>query len=168
MSTLQRVYQVAVAIIRRGTDVLLVQQQEPYDPVLTWVLPGGGVEANELLHEALIREVREETGLKIKHPGHLIYVVQIDNPLEDRQLVVYVFELHEWHGYVKSADPDGYVLQACFLPLAEAIALLEADHFRPRCEPALAYLRGECESGALWLYRRRGNGKDDLVWRPRE
>jgi 8-oxo-dGTP diphosphatase len=40
-------------------EVLLVRHRAGRDP---WGLPGGGVERNEPLSEALLREVREETG----------------------------------------------------------------------------------------------------------
>ena len=39
-------------------------------------LPGGGVERWESLQEALVREVREETGLLIE-PGRLVYVAEV-------------------------------------------------------------------------------------------
>lgn len=39
-------------------------------------LPGGRVERWESLHEALVREVREETGL-IVEPGRLVYVAEV-------------------------------------------------------------------------------------------
>lgn len=39
-------------------------------------LPGGGVERWESLQEALVREVREETGLLIE-PGWLVYVAEV-------------------------------------------------------------------------------------------
>ena len=39
-------------------------------------LPGGGVERWESLHEALVREVREETGLVVE-PGRLVYVAEV-------------------------------------------------------------------------------------------
>lgn len=53
------------AVINEGTQVLLiVRGHEPAQGL--WSLPGGGVEAGESLEEALVREVKEETGLIIQ------------------------------------------------------------------------------------------------------
>jgi 8-oxo-dGTP diphosphatase len=55
---------VSAAIIR-GDRVLIVKRaRRPAEGVHT--LPGGVVEAGESLHDALIREIREETGLTIE------------------------------------------------------------------------------------------------------
>jgi len=59
-----KTYLVAAALIRHNGDILLVQQQGADDPIPVWSLPGGVVEAGELLTEAVAREVREETGLE--------------------------------------------------------------------------------------------------------
>jgi len=160
------VHQVVVALIRRDDELLLVQQHEPYEPGPTWVLPGGSVESNEFLHESLVREAREETGITILHPGHLAYIAQYDYPDEQHQLIVYVFEVQAWAGNIACDDPDGHVMQACFFPLDAALDKLEDDHFRHRCEPALSYLRGECQVGSLWSYRHDSDGNDTLLRGP--
>lgn len=66
------------AIIRRGDNILMISQQGPDDPKPGWSVPSGRVEPGELLHEALQREVLEETGLKITGPGHLAWLSQHD------------------------------------------------------------------------------------------
>jgi 8-oxo-dGTP diphosphatase len=55
---------VSAAIIRDGKVLIVRRARPPAHGVFT--LPGGVVEAGETLHEAIIREVREETGLTIE------------------------------------------------------------------------------------------------------
>jgi ADP-ribose pyrophosphatase YjhB (NUDIX family) len=54
----------AGAIVIRGYEILLVRAKnsEGYDFL---VGPGGGVESNEGINQACIREVREETGIEV-------------------------------------------------------------------------------------------------------
>ena len=54
---------VSAAIIRDGRVLVVRRARPPAEGLYT--LPGGVVEAGETLHEAIIREVAEETGISI-------------------------------------------------------------------------------------------------------
>lgn len=50
------------AVILNNENKLLLKK----DPIRGWELPGGHVETNETFKEAVIREVKEETGIEIE------------------------------------------------------------------------------------------------------
>jgi 8-oxo-dGTP diphosphatase len=55
---------VGAVVTNADGEVLLIRRGKP--PLhREWSIPGGKVEAGETLHQALAREVREETGLEI-------------------------------------------------------------------------------------------------------
>lgn len=60
-----RPYLAVSAAIFRDDRVLIVRRAQPPAYGL-YTLPGGGVELGETLEQAVIREVREETGLEIE------------------------------------------------------------------------------------------------------
>lgn len=53
---------VRVLVLDREERIALVR----HTYVAGWHMPGGGVDPGESLHEAALREVREETGLKLE------------------------------------------------------------------------------------------------------
>lgn len=53
---------IAIILNEDETQVLLVKRRD----VMVWVLPGGGIEPHETAEEALIREIEEETGFKVR------------------------------------------------------------------------------------------------------
>ena len=58
---------VGAIVIDKGTILLVKRNREPARG--QWSLPGGRVELGETLREALVREVREETGIDVDVDG---------------------------------------------------------------------------------------------------
>ncbi|MGM1048077.1 MAG: NUDIX domain-containing protein [Bacillota bacterium] len=52
------------AIITDNAGRILLQKRSDYGD---WGLPGGGMEPGESIEETMVREVKEETGLDVKH-----------------------------------------------------------------------------------------------------
>ncbi len=159
----RRQYLVTAALIRRDDQLLLVQQQGLTDPAPTWALPGGVVEAGELLTEALIREVREETGLVVTEIGALAYVTQLVNLSSDTQSLAFVFEITAWSGINSPDDPDKVILDVGFYNIADAVAKIQMLPRLMMREPLVAYLGGESPRGTVWLYRQEHEGSQQLI-----
>jgi 8-oxo-dGTP diphosphatase len=157
-----RICLVVEAIIRCGDEVLLISEGEPgTEP--SWVVPGGVMEPGELAPEALVREVREETGLVVTDPGRLAFITQTDDAVRGWHVTVFAFEVTEFTGTPCPADPDGFVVQACFVPIDEACARLSRADLRARGEPLMSYLQGKTRPGTVWSYRREPGGAEELV-----
>lgn len=63
------------AVIFHDNKVLLVKRSKA--PAKgQWAIPGGKVKPGEEIHQALIREIKEETGLEIK-VGEVVYVFDV-------------------------------------------------------------------------------------------
>ncbi len=121
----QQVIVIAEALIRRGTDVLLVEQQKFGDPEPYWTLPGGLLEPGEQANEAAARETLEETGVTMRDPGRLAYISQHDSLSRGEQVMVLCFETFDWIGEVVCEDPGGVVSDARFFSVSKAIDALE-------------------------------------------
>ena len=66
-----------------------------------YALPGGHVERDESFVDAVIREMKEETGLDIKNPK-LVGVKQF--PIKCGRYVVFLFKTNEYSGTLVSSD----------------------------------------------------------------
>ncbi|HAT86424.1 MAG TPA: NUDIX hydrolase [Rhizobiales bacterium] len=81
------------AVVQSDAGILLIERGKP--PLMgSWSLPGGLVETGEQLEQAIIREMREETGIQFT-PHHIADLVEIIRTDKDgkteRHYVIAVF-----------------------------------------------------------------------------
>ena len=80
---------VAVKLIVKSEKGRILLVKPTYKP--TWQFPGGGVELSEAPVEALIREVNEELGMKVKEQEDKLVGV-VFQPKDDAVLIIYEFQ----------------------------------------------------------------------------
>lgn len=84
-----------LALVKTPEGRLLITQRKAdkeWAP-LKWEIPGGGVRAGETSEEAVLREVQEETGLKVlKEQGKLIHTYRNDSPEEHNNYFVDIYQ----------------------------------------------------------------------------
>lgn len=85
--------------IRSGSRILL--QRRVKADWRGYTLPGGHIEPGESVVDAVIREMREETGLTVPHP-RLCGVKQF--PLDGGRYLVFLFTADEFTGELRSSD----------------------------------------------------------------
>jgi ADP-ribose pyrophosphatase YjhB (NUDIX family) len=113
---------VALVLIQEGGKLLLVRQNygERY-----WSLPGGMIEDGESITEASIREVREETGLRVV----ITRVVGLYSLPEDNSLAITL------EGKVEGGklNPDYEILECKYFPF-DKLPTHVREHFHQRVE----------------------------------
>jgi 8-oxo-dGTP diphosphatase len=163
-----KIYNVVSALIMTpDDDVLLIRQSRwdrrdnpsanPEDD-LFWTFPGGKIDPGESKEQALVREMKEETGLDIdpsqaEYIGKCRYFRLDQNSGADVDLYL----IGSWSGSVNAQDPCGFVTEAKFFPLAEALDKIAIIPWLPMREPQSSYLNGDRER-KLWTYLFDGNG----------
>jgi 8-oxo-dGTP diphosphatase len=150
---------IVTGIVRRGGDLLMIEQagpgEEPY-----WSVLGGVVEPGEFVTDALVRELREETGITVVDPGQVAFTAQVDDQNIGYFATIWTWDVARWEGEIAVDDPDRLVLQAAWVPLEEACRRLDLISWQPL---TARYLRGTLEPRPLWLRRVDPDGREEWL-----
>ncbi len=90
-----------VKVINPNGDILVIDRKKKDWPGLTF--PGGHVEENESIEECAIREVLEETGLKLKSIKYINYIEWNDFGDGIRHVAM-LFESSDYEGKIISSE----------------------------------------------------------------
>ncbi len=113
--------------VRRDDEVLLMHRHK--EPNLgLWVAPGGKVELNESPQDTAVRELYEETGLRVGDVRLRGLCTEV-SPLDDWQWMLFVFTAHTFSGELRPDLREGALawtpietyLTARPIPQADAI-----------------------------------------------
>lgn len=99
MARTEQVELTVLCLVRRGEEILL--QNRVKADWRGYALPGGHVEPGESIVDAVVREMREETGLTILEPK-LCGVKQF--PIEQGRYIVFLFQTDRFEGTLRSSD----------------------------------------------------------------
>ena len=103
-------------ICRKDGKYLITQRKmdKPWAPG-SWEIPGGGVSAGETSEEAILRELKEETGLDVSGAeGGLVLTYKRENPEEQNNYFVdvyrFVMDFEESDVIVQTEEVEGFAI----------------------------------------------------------
>lgn len=99
MDRTEKVELTVICLIYKNDKILL--QDRIKEDWKGYTLPGGHIEKDESIVNAVIREMKEETGLTIHHPN-LCGVKQF--PIDDGRYIVFLFKTDEYEGKLISSE----------------------------------------------------------------
>ena len=92
---------VAAALCDARGQVLIAQRPEPKHMAGRWEFPGGKVAAHESEHDALLRELREELGVRVRQPE---FCLRLDHSYPDRTVELSFWIVREFSGEPRGLD----------------------------------------------------------------
>jgi 8-oxo-dGTP diphosphatase len=133
----------AGVLVFRGGRVVLVRERYEEWANEQWSLPSGAVEVGESPEEAAVRELREETGLRVS-VDRLTLVAEVLVVSSDgaSRSTAWNFRADVPDGDFAIDDPDASVQEARWFSAAEAAQLVGAVPYPPLSHPVAALLEG--------------------------
>lgn len=98
---------VAAILINEKNEILLTQRPEGKSLAGLWEFPGGKIEPDESPEEALVRELKEEIGIKAQEED-LIPFYFASQATEKFHLLMPLYALRKWEGTVTSCENQQY------------------------------------------------------------
>lgn len=118
LRTMKKVNIVSALIFDEAREkIVLVKNENSGHPY--WSLPGGELEENETLPEAVKRETKEETGLTVS-VGDLNTIREVFFNKKGHHGLVFTFNARFLTGEIQINDPDNEILEAKWMNLHEA------------------------------------------------
>jgi len=135
-----RAWVVAAGLIQGPEGFVLVQNRRR-DGSLDWSPPGGVIEVHEgeSITAGLTREVEEETGLVVSAWDGPVFDVEVVAEELGWTLRAEIFVAGSWTGELQAADPDGIVVDARWVNVADWSSHLAGAHRWVR-EPIEAWI----------------------------
>jgi len=112
-----REWVVAGGLVEDVDGAILLVQNRRRNGSLDWTTPGGVIEVGigESVRDGLTREVAEETGIVVEGWDGPLYRVEAVAEGLGWRLRAEVYRAIAFHGTLTTGDPDGIVVDACFV-----------------------------------------------------
>ncbi len=92
---------VAVGVIKKGTSIFLTKRHEAAHQGGKWEFPGGKVETDETVAQALARELKEEVSIDVLACRPLM---KVEHDYGDKQVVLDIFIVDQYAGEPKALE----------------------------------------------------------------
>ena len=141
----------AAVLAHHNGRVVLVREEHPRWGGEFWNLPSGMLEEHETPAEGAVRELAEETGLRVA-PSDLCLRTTSSTLVDGITVQAWNFEVDVEEPVTAVSDPDLLVREARWFPADAAIDLLRLLPYRPLGEPAVAVLTGTAVARTHWEF----------------
>ena len=142
-------------LIHQGHILMIRRAREPYQGLCT--VPGGHKLHGESLNEACIREIVEETGLKMIEP-RLIGLMEVELEGDPRDFISFYFTSEHWEGKLASSSEGDLfwadIQAAPDLPQVHPAFQALAPYFQACNSPFMARAQVDAHGRGQYLVKR--------------